>query len=603
MIQLILSFTATDLECMKQLYASANGQKWTTQTNWQSDDVCSFYGITCDENKVVTGIDLSSNNLVGALPACLQEMKGLLALGLAHNDFKNAEFDYRLLNTLTSINIENCHFVSTQGNAVMKATRINFKNNDFSLTSIDFSDSSLQNATRIDITNSSVMGGFDISSFKKLVDFSAAKTQINLMMSPSISSTLRSIDVSYTPTKLDVEQLYAIIATSQVKIIGFKRTNLYGKAPKSNTNLFVSDLSENAFVCRDDSQSMFDCTFLQIKGVFTKQNKISVQFESNKRLPTMQMVFLQRLGVYVKNLQTSTDIVTEVLKLSGCEASSSQDYTYYLTCDSTQQIEKIEDVAIVYGDKAVSTGSLLVVKEINELLANVGEETPNYFQRRNMKRIDYQTKPQRNQQPIKMEQHQKQPVTATKKITFDVTAYSKCPDYINFVDNLYQPFVTKYPLIAKYLTFNYVSMAKAEPMNVAKASSLHGQFEGHMDIIYACMQKYSPENFWDAQMCYTHQESCLRKHILDYDIASTIELCADGEEGMNLLKNDDAWLIQHGTEWSPTLYMNDKYLCLWNSVDGMPEEDCGKKFADIDAFAKFVCADAAMNTAAECKEL
>ena len=54
------------------LYTSTNGASWTTRTNWNgaAGTECTWYGVTCNVGgTTVTGINLSSNNLTGTLPA------------------------------------------------------------------------------------------------------------------------------------------------------------------------------------------------------------------------------------------------------------------------------------------------------------------------------------------------------------------------------------------------------------------------------------------------------------------------------------------------------------------------------------------------------
>lgn len=56
-----------DYEFLRQLY-NAGGASWTNNTNWMTDKPYNeWYGVTTDAEGHITGIDLSSNNLVGSL--------------------------------------------------------------------------------------------------------------------------------------------------------------------------------------------------------------------------------------------------------------------------------------------------------------------------------------------------------------------------------------------------------------------------------------------------------------------------------------------------------------------------------------------------------
>ncbi len=54
-------------DALEALYAASGGATWTDKTNWlTSDDIGSWYGVTVSDG-VVSALDLSSNNLIGAI--------------------------------------------------------------------------------------------------------------------------------------------------------------------------------------------------------------------------------------------------------------------------------------------------------------------------------------------------------------------------------------------------------------------------------------------------------------------------------------------------------------------------------------------------------
>lgn len=50
LLQLVFS---DDLDCLRKLYKSANGDEWANNTNWKGSDYCQFYGVKCDSQKNV----------------------------------------------------------------------------------------------------------------------------------------------------------------------------------------------------------------------------------------------------------------------------------------------------------------------------------------------------------------------------------------------------------------------------------------------------------------------------------------------------------------------------------------------------------------------
>jgi len=51
---------------LMNLYTQTNGTYWVNQDNWTTHlSVCDWYGVTCNENKRVIGIELKKNKLEG----------------------------------------------------------------------------------------------------------------------------------------------------------------------------------------------------------------------------------------------------------------------------------------------------------------------------------------------------------------------------------------------------------------------------------------------------------------------------------------------------------------------------------------------------------
>jgi thermitase len=113
-------YTAEKLAECNQLhdffYASGgnNSSKWTNETSWrQVADYCTWYGITCDTNGRVIGLQLPSNQLDGSLPANFfgnlsllktldlsdNKIGGLLPERLTNSALENLNLSDNVLNT------------------------------------------------------------------------------------------------------------------------------------------------------------------------------------------------------------------------------------------------------------------------------------------------------------------------------------------------------------------------------------------------------------------------------------------------------------------------------------------------------------------------
>jgi hypothetical protein len=103
---------------------------------------------------------------------------------------------------------------------------------------------------------------------------------------------------------------------------------------------------------------------------------------------------------------------------------------------------------------------------------------------------------------------------------------------------------------------------------VESVNSLHGMSEAKEDLQQICISKYYPDKYWAYlgtfnDECYPSWqnaavlESC-RKNVtaaLSIDSAA-IGTCAEGAEGLALLKTDEAACDQYGASGSPTLIIN-----------------------------------------------
>ena len=64
------SSTDENKKSLEAIFNATNGQYWRSNDGWMDETVdhCQWYGISCDDEGHVTGIDLRDNNLVGQFP-------------------------------------------------------------------------------------------------------------------------------------------------------------------------------------------------------------------------------------------------------------------------------------------------------------------------------------------------------------------------------------------------------------------------------------------------------------------------------------------------------------------------------------------------------
>ena len=82
-----ISVTTTSLQdslALVALYNATNGANWTNKTNWLTGYFSTWFGVTMSGPNV-TGINLSSNNLVGTIPAAVSNLSHVTSLNLGGN--------------------------------------------------------------------------------------------------------------------------------------------------------------------------------------------------------------------------------------------------------------------------------------------------------------------------------------------------------------------------------------------------------------------------------------------------------------------------------------------------------------------------------------
>jgi len=90
----LTTFEAADTSCAEdrsvllEFYEAMDGDNWSASWDTTQCDPCSWYGITCNSEQEITGIDLSNNNLQGALPTSLAEVVTLSTLDLSGNQLE-----------------------------------------------------------------------------------------------------------------------------------------------------------------------------------------------------------------------------------------------------------------------------------------------------------------------------------------------------------------------------------------------------------------------------------------------------------------------------------------------------------------------------------
>jgi len=80
----VFAVSVEDSLALVALYDSTNGDNWTNHTNWKTDSVSTWYGVTVDTGRVIS-LSLNINNLSGTIPSSIGNLSSLRTLNFASN--------------------------------------------------------------------------------------------------------------------------------------------------------------------------------------------------------------------------------------------------------------------------------------------------------------------------------------------------------------------------------------------------------------------------------------------------------------------------------------------------------------------------------------
>jgi Leucine-rich repeat (LRR) protein len=128
--------TSDEMNALEKMYYALGGPDWTNNYSWLENDIyCTWYGIDCDEDEQIIGLDLSWNNLVGEVPREMFDLVTLTYLSLKNNAI-TVNFDgIEKLSSLETLNLSEVGLTSIAGiGAASSLVELHLTNNE--LTSI-----------------------------------------------------------------------------------------------------------------------------------------------------------------------------------------------------------------------------------------------------------------------------------------------------------------------------------------------------------------------------------------------------------------------------------------------------------------------------------
>jgi len=216
------SSTDKEKESLEAIYNATNGQNWTNNNRWRDETVdhCQWYGISCDDEGHVTGIDLRDNNLAGQFPVYTHDV---ISEGNEGDPFNEWEFSkYGLAN-------------------LYELKKLDLAENKLTGT-IEFRPLyNLRVLIHFDVSGNQLSGEVEklVAPLLKYADFSNnGFTSMRRFVQYKVSSfqTLRFCDVSNNAIQEDVADILEMIPPNIEEFIA-SNNQIYGRLPDSLDNL------------------------------------------------------------------------------------------------------------------------------------------------------------------------------------------------------------------------------------------------------------------------------------------------------------------------------------------------------------------------------
>lgn len=157
---LAVQFSTPKLETLllRALFEQTGGEYWLNRTGWADDDVpqCQWIGLTCNDDGLITEINLGTNNLTGGLSTLFFDFPELISIDISGNNL-SGQVPYTNLRKLAHINFSNN---SLNGAASMLFTPVtsyvNFSFNNFTSVSFKRFNAAYDTLKVVDLSNNQI---------------------------------------------------------------------------------------------------------------------------------------------------------------------------------------------------------------------------------------------------------------------------------------------------------------------------------------------------------------------------------------------------------------------------------------------------------------
>jgi len=235
--------TTVERDILKKLYKKSGGDKWWSKENWMEDgvSVCTWHGITCDEDNSVQAILLGSNNISGDIPTEIFQLPNLSSLWLYSNPI-NFSFDgIEEAKNLKSLLLDSTGLESIKGVGKAKTLveldlRFNKLSGNFPYEEIN----KLKSLASLALSDNDFTGSFESSRLKNVDELMKLRMSANRFSGklPNFANYhhLRTLDLSSNRFTGDIPSSFMRDCDSPDVEIDLSSNLLEGGLPNEFTN-------------------------------------------------------------------------------------------------------------------------------------------------------------------------------------------------------------------------------------------------------------------------------------------------------------------------------------------------------------------------------
>lgn len=312
--------TNTVVQSLESFYYTLSGPDWTNNQGWTENDAyCTWYGIDCDSNGLIIGIDLAGNNLVGKVPKAIYEITSLTYITLRENSITMDFNGIEKLTSLEKLNLSMTGMTSIAGiGAALPLKELHFTSNK--LTSIPDELFNLLNLEFLYMNFNQIQGNLSskIGQFKSLRELYMFRNKLSGPLPKEISllENIRVLDLGENnfsgdiPSGISDLQFVEIIALQHVSangavagapILDSSELGLSGKLPAFDNNPKLKEL----YLAFNNLSGVIPNSFL--RAVESKTDEIVIDLAGNAITGALPLILNQftNMNVYLAGNQIS----------------------------------------------------------------------------------------------------------------------------------------------------------------------------------------------------------------------------------------------------------------------------------------------------------